>query len=243
MSPPTASCTPCASPRTTPAWRQAAIDDDGLHIYRADGGATLRLRWADILGVAWQETGRAHDPYCLLPLTDRLDHSYRLDMTGLESAQNTGREIAALVAAVSSRLFALDRDPQAAVAAACAATSCAIRRKWSRALFLPQSAVDRMAAPPDFSLRLLFFGRLHQRRRPPVSRRLSRPEPAQCARRRLFPPVRQKPSLNHPVLTPLGAALAQSAKSRLRLLGGPRPTLRGLSIYAAWRAVVCAARL
>ena len=88
--------------RTAPARRQAAIDDDGLHIYRAGGGATLRLRWADILRVAWQETGRAYDPYCLLLLTERLDHSYRLDMTGLESAQNTGREIAAVVTAVGS---------------------------------------------------------------------------------------------------------------------------------------------
>ena len=88
--------------RTAPVRRQATIDGDSLHIYRAGGGATLHLRWADILHIEWRETGSGHRQCYQLLLTDRLDHIYRLDMTGLQEAENTGREIAAVVTAVTS---------------------------------------------------------------------------------------------------------------------------------------------
>jgi len=88
--------------RTAPARQQVAMDDNGLRIYRAGGGATLHLRWADILHIEWRETGSGHRQCYQLLLTDRLDHIYRLDMTGLQEAENTGREIAAVVTAVTS---------------------------------------------------------------------------------------------------------------------------------------------
>ena len=88
--------------RTTPARQQVAMDDNGLHIYRAGGGATLHLRWADILHIEWLETSSGHRQCYQLLLTDRLDHIYRLDMTCLQEAENTGREIAAVVTAVTS---------------------------------------------------------------------------------------------------------------------------------------------
>ena len=88
--------------RTTPARQQVAMDDNGLHIYRAGGGATLHLRWADILHIEWLETSSGHRQCYQLLLTDRLDHIYSLDMTGLQEAENTGREIAAVVTAVTS---------------------------------------------------------------------------------------------------------------------------------------------
>ena len=88
--------------RTILARQQAAIDGNGLHIYRAGGGATLHLRWADILHIEWRETGSGHRQCYQLLLTDRLDHIYRLDMTDLQEAENTGREIAAVVTAVTS---------------------------------------------------------------------------------------------------------------------------------------------
>ena len=88
--------------RTTPARQQVAMDDNGLHIYRVGGGATLHLRWADILNIEWRETGSGHRQCYQLLLTDRLDHIYHLDMTDLQEAENTGREIAAVVTAVTS---------------------------------------------------------------------------------------------------------------------------------------------
>ena len=88
--------------RTTPARQQVAIDGNGLHIYRAGGSATLHLRWADILHIEWRETGSGHRQCYQLLLTDRLDHIYHLDMTDLQEAENTGREIAAVVTAVTS---------------------------------------------------------------------------------------------------------------------------------------------
>ena len=88
--------------RTTPARQQVAIDGNGLHIYRAGGSATLHLRWADILHIEWRKTGSGHRQCYQLLLTDRLDHIYHLDMTDLQEAENTGREIAAVVTAVTS---------------------------------------------------------------------------------------------------------------------------------------------
>ena len=88
--------------RTTPARQQVAIDGNGLHIYRAGGSATLHLRWADILHIEWRKTGSGHRQCYQLLLTARLDHIYHLDMTDLQEAENTGREIAAVVTAVTS---------------------------------------------------------------------------------------------------------------------------------------------
>ena len=88
--------------RTTPARQQVAIDGNGLHIYRAGGSATLHLRWADILHIEWRKTGSGRRQCYQLLLTDRLDHIYHLDMTDLQEAENTGREIAAVVTAVTS---------------------------------------------------------------------------------------------------------------------------------------------
>ena len=88
--------------RTTHARRQAAMDDNGLHIYRTGGVPALSLHWADILGVEWREVRIERQKHYLLYFTDRLDHTYRLDVTGLQEAENTGREIAAVITAVTS---------------------------------------------------------------------------------------------------------------------------------------------
>ncbi|WP_298046920.1 hypothetical protein [uncultured Cardiobacterium sp.] len=88
--------------RSAPVRQQAAIDGNGLHIYRANGGSALSLHWADILGVEWREVRIERQKHYLLYFTDRLDHTYRLDVTGLQEAKETSREIAAVVTAITS---------------------------------------------------------------------------------------------------------------------------------------------
>ena len=88
--------------RSAPARRQAAIDGDSLHIYRTGGVPALSLRWADILGVEWREVCIERQKHYLLYFTDRLDHTYRLDVTGLQEAKETSQEIAAVVTAITS---------------------------------------------------------------------------------------------------------------------------------------------
>ena len=88
--------------RTTHARRQAAMDDNGLHIYRASGGPALSLRWVDVLDVEWREVRIERQKHYLLYFTDRLDHTYRLDVTGLQEAKETSREIVAVVTAITS---------------------------------------------------------------------------------------------------------------------------------------------
>ena len=88
--------------RTTHARRQAAMDDNGLHIYRTSGGPAISLRWADVLDVEWREVRIERQKHYLLYFTDRLDHTYRLDVTSLQEAKETSREIAAVVTAITS---------------------------------------------------------------------------------------------------------------------------------------------
>ena len=88
--------------RTAPVRRQATIDGDSLHIYRTGGVPALSLRWADVLDVEWREVRIERQKHYLLYFTDRLDHTYRLDVTGLQEAKETCREIAAVVTAITS---------------------------------------------------------------------------------------------------------------------------------------------